>query len=237
MRTQRLAILIFLFACSGLLFYLQYHQVLTFANLKSSRHLMESYYHAYPVRTMVLYFLGYTLLTALSFPGAAIASLAGGALFGLATGCVLVSFATSIGSTFAFLSARYVLGDHIRQRYARQLRTIDEGMARDGIAYLFILRLIPLFPFFIVNLLMAVTQIRTWTFYWVSQLGMLACTVLFVNAGTQLAHLQSLGEIFSLRVIISLILLSILPLASQFGLRWLRRHARASNPLLEKTGI
>jgi len=153
----------------------------------------------------------YVLVAALSLPGALIMTLAMGALFGLSVGTLLVSFASSIGATLAFLASRFVLRDTVQRRFGDKLATMNDGIAKDGALYLFTLRLVPVFPFFLINLLMGLTPMRARTFYWVSQLGMLAGTVVFVNAGTQLAQLQSLSGILSPGLLFSFALLGIFP--------------------------
>jgi len=153
-------------------------------------------------------------VTGLSLPGAAIMTLAGGAIFGLLWGTLIVSFASSIGATLAFLASRFVLRDWVQQRFGRQLRPINEGFDKEGGFYLFTLRLVPAFPFFVINLLMGLTPIRAWTFYWVSQAGMLAGTMVYVNAGTQLAGIDSLRGILSPGLIVSMSLLGVFPLVA-----------------------
>jgi len=170
------------------------------------------------------YFVVYVLVTAISLPGAAVMTLAGGALFGLAWGTLIVSFASSIGATLAFLVARYLLRDSVQQRFGERLRAINAGIEREGAFYLFTLRLVPLFPFFLVNLLMALTPIRTLTYYWVSQLGMLAATVVYVNAGTQLARIEGLGGIVSPGLLASFVLLGVFPLLARRVLGMLQRR-------------
>jgi uncharacterized membrane protein YdjX (TVP38/TMEM64 family) len=137
------------------------------------------------------FFVVYVAVTALSLPGAAIMTLAGGAVFGLLWGTVLVSFASSIGATLAFLASRFLLRDWVQARFGERLRAINAGVEKEGGFYLFTLRLVPVFPFFMINLLMGLTPMRAWTFYWVSQVGMLAGTMVYVNAGTQLAGIDS----------------------------------------------
>ncbi|MGP9545573.1 FAD-dependent oxidoreductase [Psychrobacter sp. AOP7-B1-25] len=157
------------------------------------------------------FFLLYVVVTALSLPGAAILTLAAGALFGLVQGLLIASFASSIGATIAFLASRYLLRDTIKQRFPERLAAIDAGVEKEGGFYLFTLRLVPVFPFFLINLLMGVTAIKSWTYYWVSQVGMLAGTFVFVNAGTQLAQIESLSGILSPKLILSFALLGIFP--------------------------
>jgi pyruvate/2-oxoglutarate dehydrogenase complex dihydrolipoamide dehydrogenase (E3) component/uncharacterized membrane protein YdjX (TVP38/TMEM64 family) len=164
------------------------------------------------------------LVTALSLPGAAVMTLAMGALFGLLWGTLLVSFASSIGATLAFLASRFVLRDSVQQRFGDKLKAINDGVARDGALYLFTLRMVPLFPFFLINLLMGLTPMRARTFYWVSQLGMLAGTLVFVNAGTQLAQLQSLSGILSPGLLFSFALLGVFPMIANRFIQWLQRR-------------
>ena len=157
------------------------------------------------------FFLAYVAVTAASFPGAAVMTLAAGALFGLVGGTILVSFASTLGATLAFLSSRYVLRDSIEARFGERLKAINAGLERDGPFYLFSLRMIPVFPFFVVNLVMGLTRIRTLTYAWVSQLGMLLGTIVYVNAGTQLAQIDSLSGIASPGVLGSFVLLGVVP--------------------------
>jgi len=132
-------------------------------------------------------------------------------LFGVVTGTIIVSFASSIGATLAFLSARFLLRDWVQSKFGERLKAIDDGIARDGAMYLFTIRLIPLFPFFVVNLLMGLTRIKTRTFYWVSQIGMLPATAVFVNAGTQISKVDSTAGLLSPTLIGSFVLLGIFP--------------------------
>lgn len=162
-------------------------QYLTLATLKEQRDAIRGLYEANPLLVLALFFIAYVLLTVLSVPGAAMMTLAAGAVFGLVTGTLLVSFASSIGATLAFLASRYLLRDWVQQKFGARLKGLNQGIERGGAFYLFSLRLVPVLPFFAVNLLMGLTPIRTATFHWVSQAGMLLGTVVYVNAGTQLA--------------------------------------------------
>ena len=182
---------------------------------KAQRDAFVTYHQSHPLAAALGYFVAYVAVTGLSLPGAAIMTLAGGAIFGLLWGTLIVSFASSIGATLAFLASRFVLRDWVQQRFGRQLRPINEGFAKEGGFYLFTLRLVPAFPFFVINLLMGLTPIRAWTFYWVSQVGMLAGTVVFVNAGTQLAMIDSLRGILSPGLIVSMSLLGVFPLIAK----------------------
>jgi len=163
-----------------------------------------------PLRTALVYFVAYVAVTSLSLPGAAVLTLVGGAIFGLAWGTLIVSFASSIGATLAFLASRYVLRDTVQAKFGDKLKPINEGVAREGAFYLFALRLVPAFPFFVINLVMGLTPIRTWTFYWVSQVGMLAGTVVYVYAGTQLGQFR-----LSFGLVAAFALLGIFPLVAK----------------------
>lgn len=179
---------------------------------------------ANPLLYVAGFFLLYVVLTGLSIPGAAIMSLVAGALFGLLLGTAIVSFASTIGATLAFLSSRYLLRDWVQSKFGQRLRAIDDGLAKDGAFYLFTLRLIPVFPFFVINLLMGLTRIKTWTFFWVSQLGMLAATVVFVNAGTQISQIESTSGLLSPTLIGSFVALALFPWAAKLLIGQLNRR-------------
>ena len=199
-------------------------RLLTFENLKSSREALAALVELRPLAMIGGFFAVYVAATALSLPGATVLTLAAGAMFGLGVGLLLVSFASSIGATLAFLVARYLLRDIVQSRFGKQLAPINEGMQRDGIVYLLTLRLVPLFPFFLVNLLVALTPISARRFYWVSQLGMLAGTAVYVNAGTQLAAIERPGDILSLALLLSFVLLGSFPLIAKAIVGWLQRR-------------
>jgi len=182
---------------------------------KSQQAAIDGYYHAHPLQTLLVYFALYVAVTALSLPGAAIMTLAGGAIFGLLAGTLVVSFASSIGATLAFLVSRFLLRDWVQARFGDKLKAINEGMAKEGGFYLFTLRLVPIFPFFVINLAMGLTPIATRSFYWVSQVGMLLGTIVYVNAGTQIAKIDSLKGILSPGLLISFALLGVFPLAAK----------------------
>ena len=191
------------------------HQTLTLDGLKTGLERFETLRAQSPATVALVFFAGYVVVTALSLPGAVIMTLAAGALFGLLGGTLLVSFASSIGATLAFLASRFLLRDLVQARFGNRLKAINEGMAKDGPMYLFTLRLVPLFPFFLVNLLMGLTPIRTLSYYWISQLGMLAGTLVYVNAGTQLAQITSVSGILSPGLLLSFVLLGIFPLLAK----------------------
>jgi pyruvate/2-oxoglutarate dehydrogenase complex dihydrolipoamide dehydrogenase (E3) component/uncharacterized membrane protein YdjX (TVP38/TMEM64 family) len=193
----------------------QLGQWLTLEQLKASRDTLAHTVQQQPLASAAVYFVGYVLMTALSLPGAAVLTLAGGAVFGLGWGLLLVSFASSLGATLAFLVARHLLRDAVQARFGKALAPINDGMARDGGLYLLTLRLVPVFPFFMVNLLVALTPIGVARFYGISQLGMLAGTAVYVNAGTQLATLGSVRDVFSPALLGSFVLLGLFPLLAK----------------------
>jgi len=193
MSNSRLYLLIIIALLIGAFFYFDLHQLLTLDNLKSQQESIISYRNNHPLLATGIYALVYIAVTGLSLPGATILTLAGGAVFGLLWGTLIVSFASSIGATLAFLAARFLFRDAVNAKFGLQLKEINTGIARDGAFYLFTLRLVPLIPFFVINLVMGLTVLKTRTFYWVSQAGMLAGTLVYVNAGTQLAKIESLA--------------------------------------------
>ncbi|MBE9527252.1 MAG: FAD-dependent oxidoreductase [Proteobacteria bacterium] len=199
------------------LLFIQYDigSYLTLDSIKSNQSLMDSYYQKNPSLTIGLFFLGYVLITALSLPGAVIMTLAAGVLFGNITGIIVTSFASTIGATLAFLVSRFLLRHWIQDKFATQLKSINKGIEKEGAFYLFTLRLVPLFPFFVINLIMGLTHMKTLTFLLVSQVGMLAGTAVYINAGTQIAQIDSLKGILSPSLILSFTLLGLLPLMSK----------------------
>ena len=190
-------------------------QYLNLRTLKEQQAAIQGFQAAQPLLSGVIYFLVYVAATALSLPGAALLTLAGGAVFGLLWGTLIVSFASTIGATLAFLMSRFLLRDWVESRFGQRLTAIDQGVRREGAFYLFTLRLVPVFPFFLINLLFGLTGMKARTFYWVSQIGMLAGTVVYVNAGTQLGKLESLSGILSPALLGSFVLLGIFPLIAR----------------------
>ncbi len=186
-------------------------QILSLESFKASQADIVAAKDANPALYIAGFFILYVAVTGLSIPGAAIMSLVAGALFGVVVGTVIVSFASTIGATLAFLSARFVLRDWVQGKFGERLRAIDDGLEKDGAFYLFTLRLIPVFPFFVINLLMGLTRIKTRTFFWVSQLGMLPATVVFVNAGTQISRIESTAGLLSPTLIASFVALALFP--------------------------
>ena len=194
----------------------------TLENLKASRDALVGAYEARPLATVAGFFAVYVAVAALSLPGALILTLAGGAMFGLGIGLVVVSFASSLGALLAFLASRYLLRDVVQSRFGKSLAPVNDGMRRDGVFYLLTLRLVPVFPFWLVNLLSGLTPIGAARFYGVSQLGMLPGTVVYVNAGTQLSAIQSPSDVLSPGLLGSFVLLGLFPLVAKAVVGWLR---------------
>jgi dihydrolipoamide dehydrogenase len=209
-----------------LFFVFDLHQILTLAQLKARQEAFYQYYLNHRLLTLGGYFVLYVLVTALSLPGAAVMTLAGGALFGFWPALIVVSFASTIGATLAFLVSRFLLRDWVQDKFGGRLKAINDGINKEGGFYLFTLRLVPLFPFFVINLVMGLTPMRTWTYYWVSQVGMLAGTAVYVNAGTQLGQIESLGGILSPGLLLSFALLGVFPLLARKGVDMLKKRKR-----------
>jgi pyruvate/2-oxoglutarate dehydrogenase complex dihydrolipoamide dehydrogenase (E3) component/uncharacterized membrane protein YdjX (TVP38/TMEM64 family) len=215
MSRKKLVLVVVLLALVVAFFTLDLGRFLSLEYIKQRQADFAALYAERPLPFIAGFLLIYIVSVALSVPGATVLTLAAGAFFGLLAGTVIVSFASSIGATLAFLAARYVLRDSVQARFGARLGEIDKGIEKDGAFYLFTLRLVPLVPFFVINLLMGLTRMKAWTFYWVSQLGMLAGTVVYVNAGTQLARIDSLRGILSPGLIGSFVLLGIFPLIAK----------------------
>jgi uncharacterized membrane protein YdjX (TVP38/TMEM64 family) len=201
-------------------------QFFSLSYIKASQAKAAALYNEHQAAFLLGYVGVYILVTTLSLPGAAVLTLAGGGLFGFWLGAVVVSFASTIGATLACFVSRYLLREWVQKRLGERLRTIHEGIGREGSFYLFTLRLIPVFPFFVVNLVMGLTRMPLRTFYWVSQLGMLPGTLIYVNAGKELAEIDSPSGILSPGLILSLALLGIFPLAARRGLSALKKGAK-----------
>ena len=211
----------------GAFFFFGLDDYLSLERLQDGRESLAAWVTANPVLSWVGFFFAYLFVTALSLPGAAIMTLAAGALFGLLSGFLLASFASSIGATLAMLIARLLLGDWVQSRYGPQLQRINEGLERDGGFYLFSLRMVPLFPFFVINLVMGLTRMSSLSFYWISQLGMVPGTLVFVFAGTQLAEIESVGDILSPGLLLAFTLLGLFPIAAKKLIQALRPAAES----------
>jgi pyruvate/2-oxoglutarate dehydrogenase complex dihydrolipoamide dehydrogenase (E3) component/uncharacterized membrane protein YdjX (TVP38/TMEM64 family) len=215
MRLRQIFLLLLLALAIGAFVALDLGRFLSFEQLKASQASFAQLHAEQPFTVAMVYFLVYVLATALSIPGAVIITLAGGAIFGLWPGLLIVSFASTVGATLAFLASRFLLRDWVEGRFGQRLADIHLGVDREGGFYLFTLRLISVVPFFLINLLMGLTRMKVWTYYWVSQIGMLAGTAVYVNAGTQLAQLDSLQGILSPALLGSFVLLGIFPLIAR----------------------
>jgi pyruvate/2-oxoglutarate dehydrogenase complex dihydrolipoamide dehydrogenase (E3) component/uncharacterized membrane protein YdjX (TVP38/TMEM64 family) len=233
MSKGRIAVLAAIAALIAAFFVFDLGQYLTLDYFKAQQAAIDAYFRAHPLPTAAIYFAIYVAVTGLSLPGAALMTIVGGAIFGLLWGTVIVSFASVIGATLAFLASRFLFRDAIQRKFGDKLAAINRGVEKEGAFYLFALRLVPAFPFFVINLVMGLTPIRTWTFYWVSQLGMLAGTIVYVNAGTQIARIDSLAGLVSPGLIGSFVLLGIFPLIAKKVVDWLKArkvYAKWSKP-------
>ena len=223
----RLILAVLIVAAIAAFFALGLDKQLTLAGLRASLAELRQWTGARPAASATGYFLAYVAVTGLGLPGAAVMSIAGGALFGLAEGTVLVSFASTLGAALSCLSARYVLRGWVQARFGARLAAVNEGIRREGAFYLFTMRLIPALPFFAINLLMGLTPMPVRTFAWVSQLGMLPATLVFVYAGTRLALVASLSDVLSPGLLAAFVLLGLFPLAARWLVSWLRRRRQA----------
>ncbi|MDP3516493.1 MAG: FAD-dependent oxidoreductase [Pseudohongiella sp.] len=224
MNKARIVLLAVLAAVVVLYVTLDLGQYLTLAYAQSQLDSLREFSRSNFALTAGVFFATYVLVTALSIPGAAIMTLLGGAIFGLGWGLVLVSFASTLGATLAFLATRLLLRDYVQNKFGSSLKTINAGVERDGAFYLFTLRMIPVFPFFVINLLMGLTPIKTFTFFWVSQAGMLIGTAVYVNAGVELGQLSSLSGLLSGSLILSFALLALLPWAGKLVINAIKRN-------------
>ncbi len=206
--------------------YFDLGQYLTLDYIKGSQEKFQALYLSNRFLVIATYMGIYIAVTALSLPGAAVMTLAGGGLFGLVVGTVVISFASTIGATLACLVARFLLRDWVQDKFGGKLKTINEGVEKEGAFYLFSLRLVPIFPFFVINLLMGLTRMRLFTFFWVSQIGMLAGTVVYVNAGKELAKIDSLSGILSPGVLASFVVLGLFPITVKKLLALYKRKFR-----------
>ena len=224
MNPRKLFALVLLLACIAAFFVFDLGRFFSLAFVKESQASFAAIYDKRPVVVTLVFFAVYVTVTALSLPGAAIMTLAAGASFGLIFGTVVVSLASTLGATLAMLAARYMLRESIQKRFGSRLAEVNKGIEKEGALYLFTLRLIPVVPFFMLNMLMGLTRMKTWTFFWVSQLGMLAGTVAYVNAGTEIAKIDSLRSILSPGLLVSFGLLGLLPLIIKKMLDYFKRR-------------
>ena len=225
MSVLKLLLLGVVVALVGAYFLLDLERFFTLAYLQEVRGSAQNLVDEHPIGARLGYLAAY-VVTAVSLPGATIMTLAGGAVFGLLWGVVLVSFASSVGATLAFLLSRIVLGEWVQHRFANELTRVNDGFEHDGNFYLFSLRMVPLFPFFVVNLVMGLTKMRILPFYLVSQIGMLAGTFVFVFAGTQLAEVERVEDVLSPGLIVALSLLGLFPILAKKTMGWVKAKVR-----------
>jgi len=233
MNKKKIALVALFITAVTLFFVLDLGQYLNLAYIKSQQQVINDYYDLNPVKTGLIFFISYILITGVSLPGAGIMTLAGGAIFGVVWGTILVSFGSVFGATMAFLIARYLFHDYIQHKFSHRLKRINKGIREEGDLYLFTIRFVPIFPFFIVNTLMALTPIKTLNFAVVSQIGMLVPTIIFVNAGTQLARIESPGDVLSLELLLSFALLGIFPILAKKTLIYIRKKKHESLDIIE----
>ncbi len=197
--------------------------------IKESQASLQQFYQENPIGVVAGYILIYVVVTALSLPGAVVLTLAGGALFGLLTGTIAVSIASTAGATLACFVSRFILRDWVQNKFGDKLVAINQGIEKEGGFYLFSVRLIPVFPFFVINLVMGLTTMPLRTFFWVSQLGMLPGTVVFVNAGKELGQIESAAGILSPSLILSFVILGLFPITVKKIMEVVRRKIVAKN--------
>ncbi|GAB6058987.1 TVP38/TMEM64 family protein [Desulfonatronum parangueonense] len=219
---QKIVLVLAVLSLVGAFFLFDLGQYLSLEFIKQSQQRFQTLYADKTFSVIAVYMGIYILATSLSLPGAAVLTLAGGALFGLWVGTLIVSFASTIGATLACLVSRFVLRDWVQRRFGHKMETINKGVEREGSFYLFTLRLVPIFPFWMINLVMGLTRMKLWTFFWVSQVGMLPGTLVYVNAGRELGRIESTGDILSPGLILSFVLLGLFPLATKKIMAWYR---------------
>jgi uncharacterized membrane protein YdjX (TVP38/TMEM64 family) len=204
-------------------FFYDIQQYTTLDYIKAKQQNISEYYKQNFFFVLVLFIFLYVLVTALSLPVATFLTLVGGALFGFSSGLIIVSFASTIGATLAFLMARFLAQNYVQKNFKNQLSKINKKFKSEGSFYLFALRLVPVVPFFIINVVMGLMTIKTWTFYWVSQLGMLPGTIVYVYAGTQLAQIETFSDITSPSMLIAFALLGLFPLIAKNFIQFIRK--------------
>ncbi len=217
---QKLTILAVVAAIVGLFILFDLDRYFTLSFLKESRDSFAALYSRSPALVIGVYFMIYLVVAALALPGAVVMTLAGGALLGLFVGTVVVSFASTIGATLACFFSRFLLRDWVQSKFGDKLESVNRGIQREGAFYLFTLRLIPIFPFFIINLVMGLTRMPLFRYYWVSQLGMFPATLVYVNAGKELGKIESVAGILSPALLVSFAVLGLFPIVVKKALAW-----------------
>ena len=224
-----LGLVIIAFFASGL------HNELTLDSIKNRQAEFQGFYDANPALTIGVFAGIYIIITALSLPGAAVMTLAGGAFLGFIPGLIAVSFASTIGATLAFLAARFLLRDWVQGKFGDKLQKINEGVEKEGIFYLFALRLTVVVPFFVINLVMGLTPMKTWKYYIGSQIAMLPGTTIYVYAGQQLGQISSVGDILSPTLIVAFAMLGAFPLLAKKGVDFMRAKKTKTTAMAEGT--
>lgn len=205
-------------------FFFDLGQYLNLEYLKSNKDALNALYQEKPILISAIFFIVYVLVAAFNLPAAGLLTIAAGAILGFWNGLFVVSFASTIGATGAFLMTRYLFHDAIQSKFGDRLEAVNTGIQKEGAFYVFGLRLVPLFPFFVVNSVLGLTKLKTWTFYWASQLGMIAGTAVYVNTGTQLAEVSSLNGILSVKLLASFALLGVFPILAKYLLNFLKKE-------------
>jgi uncharacterized membrane protein YdjX (TVP38/TMEM64 family) len=221
---SRISIIIFIAALAIIFFAFDLQHYLTLEYLKSSRTFLQNSFNDYPVKTCAAFFLIYVFVVAVNLPGATVLGLAGGAIFGFITGTLLISFASSIGATLGCFVSRYLFRNFVEMRFKEVYDKINKGIESEGPFYLFTMRLIPAIPFVVINLVMGLTKMPLKTFYWVSQIGMLPGTMVYVNAGNELGKIHSAKAVFSPELIFSFLLLGLFPLVVKKVMKQIRKR-------------
>lgn len=222
MNIKKLVLVIALFTFVICFYFFDAFRFISFDYIKTSLSAFNDFYDKRPALAIAIFMIIYVVVTALSIPGAAVLTLLAGALFGLITGTVIVSFASTVGATLAFLMARFLIGNYVQERYGDKLTVINKGIDKEGWVYLLTLRMIPVFPFFVINLMMGITKIKVMTFFITSQIGMFAGTVAYVYAGQELAEIDSLQNIISLDLLIAFTIIGLLPLVMKQIVKYIK---------------
>lgn len=207
-------------------FYFDLSTYFTLDTLQGSKERLNEFYNQNTIGVIAGFFLVYVIMAAFSLPGAAVMTLAAGVIFGFALGLLVSSFASSLGALLATVVARYVLGDWVEEKFGDRLKKINEGIKKEGAFYLFTLRLIPIFPFFVINLVIGLTKMPLKTYYWVSQLGMLPGTAVYVFAGVQLSEVSAIGDIFSFELILAFVLIGLFPLIAKKSIELYKKYRK-----------
>lgn len=224
---QKLLLVLIFLLLLGAFFHFGLARYFTIVQLKQGKHELLQFYAAHRLVTAVLYLLVFIVAASLSLPGALSLTFAAGAIFGFWLGSVLASFGAALGATGAFLSARYLLGESIQQRYAARLEAINRGFQAEGAFYLLSMRLFAVIPYFIINLVMGLTPISTRTFLWATQLGMLPVIFLYTYTGTELSEIENARDLFSRQLILAFIGMALLPVLARKLIQWWKKHQGA----------